>query len=146
MSQGKFVALGFGCWMGVATLVWAVECPIVLTDVTAATQIGFRHNDGSTGEYRIVEYVSAGSMTSGRRGSCSPTVKPTRSSCATANAASTSRCAPSTTWNATGRVWRSTPSSVAARSEPSPAWASSRAPWSSKAIASASPPGAMTKS
>ena len=60
MSQGKFVALGFGCWMGVATLVWAVECPIVLTDVTAATQIGFRHNDGSTGEYRIVEYVSAG--------------------------------------------------------------------------------------
>ncbi len=36
------------------------ECPIVLTDVTGQTGIKFHHNDGSTGAYRIVEYVSAG--------------------------------------------------------------------------------------
>ena len=33
---------------------------IVLTDVTAQTGIEFRHNDGSSGKYRIVEYVSTG--------------------------------------------------------------------------------------
>jgi hypothetical protein len=36
------------------------ECPIVLRDVTAQTGIQFRHDDGSGGAYRIVEYVSAG--------------------------------------------------------------------------------------
>lgn len=60
MSHGKWMVLGLVCWIGAATQVRAEESPIVLTDVTAATHIGFRHTDGSTGAYRIVEYVSAG--------------------------------------------------------------------------------------
>ncbi|MCL4191841.1 MAG: VCBS repeat-containing protein [Thermoguttaceae bacterium] len=36
------------------------ECTIRLTDVTAATGIEFRHTDGATGEYYIVESVVAG--------------------------------------------------------------------------------------
>ena len=38
----------------------AAESPILLRDVTAETGITFRHHDGSSGEYRIVEYVSTG--------------------------------------------------------------------------------------
>jgi hypothetical protein len=60
MSCWKVAVLGFGMWAGVTQWGPAEDCPIVLTDVSAATQIGFRHHDGSTGEYRIVEYVSAG--------------------------------------------------------------------------------------
>ncbi len=50
-------------WSGVATRgaeARGADGPIVLHDVTNHTGITFRHSDGSTGAYRIVEYVSAG--------------------------------------------------------------------------------------
>jgi hypothetical protein len=39
---------------------WPADCPIRLHDVTERTGITFRHTDGSSGRYYIVETVSAG--------------------------------------------------------------------------------------
>ncbi|UCF17923.1 MAG: VCBS repeat-containing protein, partial [Phycisphaerales bacterium] len=38
----------------------AAQCPIQLSDVTEATAIAFKHTDGSSGRYYIMETVSAG--------------------------------------------------------------------------------------
>ncbi len=52
------------CWLGVCCAAAAdgpePPCRIRLTDVTAASQIAFTHTDGSTGQYYMIEPMSAG--------------------------------------------------------------------------------------
>ncbi len=43
-----------------ASRIGIASCPIQFTDITGDTDITFRHNDGSSGRYYIVENVSAG--------------------------------------------------------------------------------------
>jgi len=51
-------AVGLVC---VGSLSWAAaQCPIQLSEVTKATGITFKHTDGSSGKYYIMETVSAG--------------------------------------------------------------------------------------
>lgn len=49
-------------WLVWVALVSAAagQCPIQLRDITAETGIAFKHTDGSTGQYYIMETVSAG--------------------------------------------------------------------------------------
>ena len=50
--------LGLLCVALVATA--TAQCPIQLSDITHQTGISFKHTDGSTGQYYIMETVSAG--------------------------------------------------------------------------------------
>ena len=54
--------LGLVAWLCLGTVVWA-ESPIRLRDVTRATGIHFKHDDGSTGKRYVVEPVASGLAT-----------------------------------------------------------------------------------
>ena len=58
-SVGRYAAAA-AAWVLAAAAPLGAQCPIRMTDVTAATGVRFRHTDGSTGRRYMFEPMSAG--------------------------------------------------------------------------------------